>query len=145
MIQNILVVCLGNICRSPMGEGMFRHALPKVQVASAGLGAMTGHGADPMAIALMSEQQIDITSHRAKMITDIMARDNDMIFVMDNGQKEQTLRQYPFARGKVFRLGDPIQQDIPDPYQLGEEAFRASHSLIQQSCDAWVKRIFSIS
>jgi protein-tyrosine phosphatase len=106
---------------------------------------MTGHGPDPMAIALMSEQQIDITAHRARMISDAMVRDNDMIFVMDNGQKEQAIRQYPFARGRIFRLGEPIQQDIPDPYQLGEEAFRASHNLIQQSCDAWVKRIFSIS
>jgi protein-tyrosine phosphatase len=145
MIQKILVVCLGNICRSPMGEGMFRHALPTLQISSAGLGAMTGHGADPMAIALMSEQHIDIKEHRAKMITDIMARDNDLILVMDDGQKAQTLRQYPFARGKIFRLGEPIQQDIPDPYQLGEQAFRAAHSLIEQSCDAWVKRILSIS
>lgn len=145
MIKKVLVVCLGNICRSPMGEGLLKQALPGVQVSSAGLTAMVGHGADPSSISIMSEQGLDIAAHRARMLTEAQARENDLILVMDTEQKEQLARLYPFARGKVFRLCETLKQDIPDPYRENEAAFRTAFDLIAQGCNAWVKRIRSIS
>lgn len=52
MFQRILVVCTGNICRSPVAEAMLRDALPGLEVHSAGLGALAGHGVEPTAAAL---------------------------------------------------------------------------------------------
>lgn len=141
MIHQVLVVCIGNICRSPMAEGLLKRDLPRIKIASAGLDAMVGYGADPIAISIMAEQSIDIQPHRARMMTDAMARQSDLILVMDNVQKKQILATYPNTRGKVFRLGETIDQDIPDPFRQSLEVFQSSFELIQEGCGAWVKRI----
>lgn len=128
-----------------MGESLLGLALPNVHVSSAGLSAMVGYGADPLSIKIMSEMSLDIESHRARMISEQLVRENDLIFVMELNQKEEVERRYPFARGKVFRLGESFKQDIADPYQGNEAVFRSSFELIAQGCEAWVKRIASIS
>ena len=67
-ITHLLVVCVGNICRSPMAEALLRDALTgpeDIIVESAGLGALVGQAADKHAVELMKERSIDITAHRA--------------------------------------------------------------------------------
>ncbi len=145
MIRRVLVVCIGNICRSPMAEGLLKRALPDVQISSAGLDALVGHGADPIAVQLMAEQGIDIGAHRARMVTDVLVRESDLILVMDSQQQQHIAAEYPHARGKVYRLGETGKQDIHDPYRQSAEVFRSSLDLIQGGCSAWVKRINSIS
>lgn len=144
MIRRVLVVCIGNICRSPMAEGLFRQAVPEVQISSAGLSALVGHGADPIAVQIMAGIGVDISAHRARMLSDAIARDADLILVMDDQQKQQLATQYPYARGKVFKLGEMTRQDIPDPYQQSAEAFHTAYSLIESGVNEWVKRINSI-
>jgi protein-tyrosine phosphatase len=61
MIDTILIVCEGNICRSPMAGGLLAHELPRARITSAGLGALVGRKADPIAIELMAERGIDIS------------------------------------------------------------------------------------
>lgn len=144
MIRRILVVCIGNICRSPMAEGLFRQALPDVQTRSAGVAALVGHGADPIAVQIMAGAGVDITAHRARMLTDAIARDADLILVMDEMQKQHIATQYPYTRGKVFRLAEATKQDIPDPYRQAPEVFRTVFSMIENGVNQWVKRINSI-
>ncbi len=145
MIRRILVVCIGNICRSPMAEGLLKRALPDLQISSAGLAALVGHGADPIAVQIMAEQGIDIGAHRARLVTEALVRESDLILVMDSQHQQQIATEYPHARGKVYRLGETSKQDIPDPYRQSAEVFRSSLNLIQDGCSAWVKRINSIS
>ena len=144
MIRRVLVVCIGNICRSPMAEGLFRLAVPGVQISSAGLSAMVGRGADPIAVEIMAGVGVDISAHRARMLTDAIAREADLILVMDDLQKQHLATQYPYTRGKVFKLGEATRQDIPDPYRQDPEVFRTAFSLIKNGVDEWVKRINSI-
>ena len=144
MIRQVLVVCIGNICRSPMAEGLIRQAVPGVQISSAGMSALVGRGADPIAVQIMAGVGVDISAHRARMLTDAIARDADLILVMDEQQKQQLAAQYPYARGKVFKLGEAARQDIPDPYRQYPEVFRTVFSLIETGVTEWVKRINSI-
>ena len=144
MIRRVLVVCIGNICRSPMAEGLIRQAVPGVQISSAGLSALVGRGADPIAVEIMAGVGVDISAHRARMLTDAIARDADLILVMDEQQKRHLAMQYPHARGKVFKLGEAIRQDIPDPYRQDPEMFRTVFSLIENGVNEWAKRINSI-
>lgn len=144
MISRVLVVCIGNICRSPMAEGLIRQAVPGVQISSAGMAALVGHGADPIAVQIMAGIGVDISGHRARMLTDAIARDADLILVMDEQQRQQLATQYPYARGKVFKLGEASRQDIPDPYRQDPEIFRAVFSMIENGVNEWAKRINSI-
>ncbi len=140
-MQNILVLCIGNICRSPMAEGLFKSALPGKTIRSAGIGALIGKPADPSALQLMTEQDIDISAHRAQQISTSLVTQSELILVMDLEQKRYVEAQYVGARGKVFRLGEGQQMDIPDPYREGMESFRLAYRLIDDGVKFWVDRI----
>src|SRR5687767_1633838 len=113
-MNNILVICIGNICRSPMAEALLKRALPGCNVKSAGLGALTGRGADPLSIQLMEEQGIDIKCHVAQQLSQALVSEAEVILVMDTEQKRHIESTYVGARGKVFRLGEAAKVDIPD-------------------------------
>ena len=109
MIRHILVVCVGNICRSPMAEALLKHALrgqDGFTVESAGLGALVGHPASEYSQELMLEMGLDISEHRARQIHPDMVREADLVLVMEAGHKRAIDDADPTARGKVHRLGE---------------------------------------
>nr|WP_281200891.1 low molecular weight protein-tyrosine-phosphatase [Nitrosomonas mobilis] len=141
-----MVVCVGNICRSPMAEGLLRQAMNdagKVDrfVGSAGLNALVGHQADPSACQLMASRQIDISAHRACQINSVMIRAADLVLVMESAHKIAIEGKEPSARGKVFRLGEWGKFNIPDPYQQDLAAFEYSLMLIERGVSDWVVRL----
>ncbi|MDB5243934.1 MAG: protein tyrosine phosphatase [Spirosoma sp.] len=143
-MNSILVLCEGNICRSPMAQGVLAAALPKMQVRSAGLGALIGMPADEIAVRLMKERSIDIAEHRATQINRQMCLDADVVLVMGHEQRSRVESLYPQSRGRVFRLGEYTNQDIPDPYRQPEAAFRHSLTLIQEASQEWLRRIHKL-
>lgn len=145
MIGNILVICIGNICRSPIAEGLLKRALPEKSVRSAGIGAMIGYPADPFSIQLMQEQGIDISAHRAQSLTSWMVSEADIILVMDQDQKRFIEQKYSTSKGKVFRLGEFGKYDISDPYQQDLAVFRQTYNLIAKGVDALIERIAYIN
>lgn len=145
MIQHILVLCIGNICRSPMAQGLLQQALPGKQVSSAGIGAKIGHPADPFAQQLMQEQGINIAAHRAQNISARLVNEAQLILVMDQEQKQHVERSYVAAKGKVFLLCDASKTDIPDPYQKNIDSFRKAYALIAEGVNDWVSRLVKIA
>jgi protein-tyrosine phosphatase len=145
MTDRVLVVCVGNICRSPMAEGLLRARLaerPRFQVSSAGLAALAGHPADPWAVELMAERGIDISSHRARQVTPEMLSACDLVLVMEKGHEDEVHRMAPQARGKVHRIGRFGNRDVPDPYRQGRDAFAESLALIEQGIAEYQRAIW---
>lgn len=129
-----------------MAEMILRDALSQssktgYSIHSAGLGALTGHAADPYACQLMAEKGLDLTGHRARQLTEDMIREADIVLVMEAWQKAAIEANTPSAKGKIFRLGKWSKTDITDPYQKDLSAFVQSLSLIEQSIAQWVIKL----
>jgi len=136
-IQNILVVCIGNICRSPMAEYLLKANHPELKIESAGLSAMVGHAADNKAIHCMDQLNIDMRAHVAKQITAELIKKSDLILVMSSNQKKHLEEKWPFAKGKIFRLGHWRDQNVPDPYQHDQIFFDQTCHNIQKYVSDW--------
>ena len=136
-IKNILVVCVGNICRSPMAEYFLKNQNPNLNIESAGLSAMVGHQADVKAIACMDELHIDIREHIARQINAELIKQADLILVMSKNQSQHIEQKWPFAKGKVFRLGHWQSQNVPDPYKHDQAFFDETCKNIQVYAKDW--------
>ena len=139
--DNILVVCVGNICRSPMAEALLKQRFPNKNINSAGVGALVGHPADPAALEIMTEQQLDITKHVAKQLDEILAKKADIIFTMSDGQTKWIEERWPFCRGKTFKLGHWKNKDIADPYKHEMSAFETAYQDIVESLEQWADKV----
>ena len=139
--DNILVVCVGNICRSPMAEALLKQRFPNKNIDSAGVGALVGHSADPAALEIMAKQEIDITNHVAKQIDESLAKTADIIFTMSDGQTKWIEERWPFCRGKTFKLGHWQDKDIADPYKHEKSAFETAYQDIVDSLEQWSDKI----
>ncbi len=129
MTMNILLLCTGNVCRSPMAEGLLRQSLPMHELFSAGICAQDGAPADPIAVELMWQLGVDIGAHRARPLSRWMMREADLVLTMDSAQQRFVQRRFPSAAAKVERLAADV--DIPDPYGLGLPAFQRALQLIR--------------
>ncbi|AZR62445.1 TPA: protein tyrosine phosphatase [Klebsiella pneumoniae] len=144
MFNSILVVCTGNICRSPIGERLLRKMLPTKKIDSAGTDALINKPADKTAQEVAKKYEVSLEGHRGRQYTAAMAREYDLILVMDRTHLIHIGRVSPEVRGKTMLLGHWMgQKDIPDPYRQGKEAFEFVYQLIEQSCQQWAEKLSS--
>lgn len=144
----ILFVCLGNICRSPLAEGILRHLSQgrPVDVDSAGTGGWhIGDLPDHRSIAVARRHSIDITGQRGRKIDAGDFEAFDLIFAMDRNNLA-TLRALapPAAQHKLhlflgYTLG--VERDVPDPYYGGPEGFEAVYSMLSEGCLSLIGRL----
>ncbi|WP_069268919.1 low molecular weight protein-tyrosine-phosphatase [Paraburkholderia nodosa] len=144
MMNSILVVCEGNLCRSPMAAAMLGSLLKEQQVASAGLNALVGMPAAQYACDVMRERGHDITGHRATQIARSLCSSADVILAMDGAQKRQIESQFSFTRGRVFRLGEFLDIDVEDPYRRPKSEFERCAELISVCLTEWTARFSAL-
>ncbi|CAM8400625.1 protein tyrosine phosphatase [Klebsiella quasipneumoniae] len=142
MFNSILVVCTGNICRSPIGEQLLKKLLPTIKIDSAGTGALVGHEADISAKHIAEQHGLSLDCHQGKQFTRDLARQYDLILVMEKAHIEQIGKIAPEARGKTMLFGHWLnQREIPDPYKKSEEAFASVYKLIEQAGQTWISKL----
>ncbi|MGJ7457501.1 low molecular weight protein-tyrosine-phosphatase [Halomonas sp. MA07-2] len=145
MFQRILIVCTGNICRSPVAAAMLKRRLPERDVTSAGLGALVGHGVAPQARALAEADGLEVADHEARQLTQEMLVGHDLVLVMSEGQRRAVSDIAPEALGKTLLLGRWLEEgkgaSIPDPYRKSDEVFAHVHRLLKEATEAWAGKL----
>lgn len=144
---HVLFVCLGNICRSPLAEGVFKHQIledgleKKIFVESAGTsGWHIGDRPDPRSIEVARENGIDLDSYGRKAISDDFAEFDYIIAMDQNNFADMRSLDGSSKKGAaklyVMRDFDEIGkgQDVPDPYYGGDEGFNYVFELLDRSC-----------
>ena len=142
MFNSILMVCAGNICRSPTAEYLLINKLADsdIKVSSAGLTALIGKSAEATASKIALSNNLDMSGHKGRQLSSALIAENDLILVMEQRHLTDLLGQYPQARGKTFLLGKWLDNiEISDPYRQSHEAFDYVYELIDKACRAWTK------
>jgi protein-tyrosine phosphatase len=137
MIDRVLVVCEGNICRSPLACAMLAQALPEIGFSSAGTDALVGEGADPLVLEMARERGVSLDEHVAAPLTDERVRAADLILTMTKVQREQIELAWPYARGKVYRLNEDDGVDVVDPYRRHRATFELAFAQIEHGVAHW--------
>lgn len=140
VFNRILVVCVGNICRSPTAEALLlhRHAQRGYRIGSAGLGAVKGAPMDPTALAVLQEHGLDHAGHVARQLTGELLAGADLVLVMEKAHLHTIQTRHPQASGKTMLLGKWLGDiDIPDPYRQQRPAFEHAFQLIDKAVTSW--------
>lgn len=143
MFERILIVCIGNICRSPTAEYLLRHRLGEghaSRIGSAGLAAMTGYPMDATSLGLLEEHGVSGGDHRARQVDTTLLRQSDLVLAMEKSHVAVIGRMAPEVSGKVFLLDRwSGGRDIPDPYRRPRSAYEQAYSMIEQGIEGWLR------
>jgi len=149
-IKSVLFVCLGNICRSPLAEGVFRAVLTEqgkdLALDSAGTGGWhAGEQPDGRSIAVAAQHGVDISGQRARKVLPEDFSRFDLILGMDKANvRDLKALAPPAARDRVHLYLDFATGkagDVPDPYYEGAEAFASVYRMIREASEALAKRL----
>lgn len=151
-MYRILFVCLGNICRSPLAEGVFRHHVERAglgshfEIGSAGTGDW--HAGDPpdrRMCAAARARGVDITGQRARQLVASDLQRHDLILAMDR-ENQRNIRALANGRHDhvvLFRSFDPEPEagEVPDPYYGGEEGFAHVYEIVDRTSRALLEHL----
>ncbi len=127
MTQQVLVVCTGNVCRSPMASALLAAQAEKsgdsklYKFTSAGTWALEGQPASANAQVVMQRRGLSLSAHRGRMVTRALIDESDLILVMTLNHRDSLCAEFPHARRKIHLLSELVglQYDISDPRQRG--------------------------
>ncbi len=156
MTYRIALVCLGNICRSPIAHVVLQDRLARagldeqVEVASSGTGGW--HEGDPMdrrAAAVLREAGYDPSRHRARTFSTDWYAEHDLLLAMDHSNRTDMIEQAPTveqqAQVRLFREFDPEASDgddeVPDPWYGGSDGFRDVLAMVERTTDELIARL----
>ena len=147
-IKHILIICKGNICRSPLAEAYLKHILARrmqrITIDSAGLEASLGRPAHNFAKAVAEVQGLMLDLHETRPLLKDHIEKADLIVVMEYAHRYRLLKLFPHAKDKAFLLRQFVSShdlDIADPYTGTMRDFEECFDIIRQSCDSLVEEI----
>ena len=138
------MVCLGNICRSPLAQGILEKKVFKsVIIDSAGTaGYHIGKNPDQRSIDIGNKNGVDISNYRARLFSKEDFKNFDHIYVMDNSNYKDLIGQAESIEDeKKVNLILSSNQEVPDPYYLGEKGFKHCYRLLDNACENIVKEL----
>lgn len=152
MFEKILIVCTGNICRSPIAEQLLQQARPDKTIKSAGIATdaakLSGHDIDQTAREVAEANGLTLQPHRAQQADRHIIADHDLVLVLEQKQKEILSQRYPEARGKIMLLGQWLTdgshgqgQDIADPYRKSKDFHQQVLGQLQQAVTQWSQKL----
>ncbi|MBC8528728.1 low molecular weight protein arginine phosphatase [Christensenellaceae bacterium NSJ-44] len=145
--MEILFICTGNTCRSPMAAALLgAQLLPGVTAASAGISAFPGEEANPYAVEAMKRRGIDLSDHEAKQVTREMIERAHLVICMEQGQAEVLRDAFEEADldRKIYSFREFFcgsTKDIPDPYGGDEQVYENCAVLLEKYIKKFVKKI----
>lgn len=146
----ILVVCTANICRSPMGEAIFRKLIldeqleEQINVDSCGVWAVDGQKASQLSERVARENRLDISAHLSQSLKPNMVKDADVILCMTPGHKGELINFFPTLESKIFTLKEylreknPPKNSIDDPIGMSLNFYRRVYREIARE----INRVF---
>ncbi len=148
--KTIIFVCTGNTCRSPMAAGAALDIVKqrydgRIEVFSAGIRATPGEPATPEAVEALGEMGIDLSEHRAQLLTPQHIQEADLVLVMTNEHKQVVEQLTPKAAGKVFLLTEytGASGEVDDPLGQPLEVYQKYASRLYKLVDGALERFNS--
>jgi glycine hydroxymethyltransferase len=141
-VKNVLFVCTGNICRSPIAEGLFRRMTGNrkdIEVASAGVHAVRGQPPSLYAVEVCAEEGTNISVLRSQPLTGALVDQATHIFAMTGAHVETIQTLFPQSAEKTFLIrefeepGTTVWRDVPDPIGLGREVYEHCARIIKNA------------
>lgn len=146
VFDSILVVCVGNICRSPLGERLLSAKIAdlglEISVTSAGIAALEGHGADEDATAVAMAHNVSLDGHVARQFTHEIGTAHSLILVMEAGHKREIVKTAPDLSGRIMLFDQWVgAKGIPDPYQRSITFHEEVFAQVEKAANAWVDKL----
>ncbi len=142
-MKNVVFICTGNVCRSPMAEGFYRQLTESddsIVASSAGISAFDGQAASRHSVEVMKHEGIDISGHTSRMLTPEIVDQATLIFGMTCGHRDAVQMMFPESREKVFVLREflvgpdaDFDLDVSDPIGGSLDEYVRTRNLIKEA------------
>lgn len=141
-IDSILVICVGNLCRSPVAGGFLHQLLPEKKISSAGLKANPRLNRDAVTLDVATDLGLDLSNHTPRKLSAGLIEEHDLILVMEKFHQKAVLEKAPTAAGKMFLMGHwSAMREITDPFRQSIDLYQLVFSQLRHDAGQWAAKL----